>query len=138
MITGFYIAIFALVQAAMVVWIAKSRYKERVVLGTGDSETLEQKSRVYGNFVEVVPIATLLMLVAELGGAPLWTIHWMGALMILSRLLHAKGMLTPPGYGPYRMAGMLFAMAAFILGAGICISLALPRMLLFLISFFVL
>lgn len=129
MITGFYVAIFALVQAAMVVWIAKSRYREKVVLGTGDSEVLERKSRVYGNFVEVVPTAVLLMLIAELGGAPLWGIHWMGGLMIVSRISHAKGLLTPPGYGAYRIAGMLLAIAAFLIGAGMCISLALPRML---------
>jgi len=109
----------------MVVWIARSRYSEQVVLGAGDSETLERKSRVYGNFVEVVPTAILLMLIAELGGAPLWVIHWMGGLMIVSRLSHAKGLMTPPGYGVYRMAGMLLAIAVFLIGAGVCITLAL-------------
>ena len=127
MITGLYIAIFAIIQAMMVVWIAKSRYSEKVVLGNGDSEILEKKSRVYGNFVEVVPTAILLMLIAELGGAPLWVIHWMGTLMVLSRISHAKGLLTPPGYGTYRMAGMLLAMSVFLIGALLCISLALPR-----------
>lgn len=129
MITGFYIAIFALVQAAMVVWIAKSRYQEKVVLGAGDSEILERKTRVYGNFTEVVPVAILLMLIAELGGAPLWIIHWMGVLMIISRLSHAIGLLRPPGYGPFRMAGMLFAMAVFFIGAALCISLAWPHLM---------
>jgi len=129
MITGIYIALFALVQAAMVVWIGKSRYKERVVLGVGDSEILERKSRVYGNFVEVVPTAILLMVIAELGGAPLWIIHWMGVLMILSRIFHAIGLLRPPGYGPFRMAGMLLAMVTFMIGAGLCISLAIPQLL---------
>lgn len=128
MITGVYIAIFALVQAAMVVWIAKSRFSEKVALGAGDSKLLESKTRVYGNFTEVVPIACLLMLVSELGGAPLWTIHWMGLLMILSRISHAKGLLTPPGYGAYRMAGMLLAMAVFLIGAMLCITLAVPNL----------
>ena len=129
MITGFYISIFALAQIAMVVWIAKARYRDRVVLGTGGSDDLEKKSRVYGNFVEVVPTAVLLMLIAELGGAPLWGIHWMGALMILSRILHAIGLMRPPGYGPLRMAGMLLAMATFLIGAALCISLAIPHVM---------
>jgi len=129
MITGFYIAIFALVQAAMVVWIAKSRYKEKVALGNGDSDLVEVRSRVYGNFTEVVPLAILLMLIAELGGAPIWVIHWMGGLMIISRLSHAKGLLTPPRYGAYRMAGMLLTMAVFLIGACLCITLAIPRMM---------
>jgi len=113
----------------MVVWIAKSRYKEKVALGNGDSDLVEVRSRVYGNFTEVVPLAILLMLIAELGGAPIWVIHWMGGLMIISRLSHAKGLLTPPRYGAYRMAGMLLTMAVFLIGACLCITLAIPRMM---------
>lgn len=128
MITGFYVAIFALVQAAMVVWIAKSRYKHQVVLGDGEVDGLSRKVRVYGNFVETVPVAILLMLIAELGGAPLWIIHWVGGLMVLSRLSHAKGLLTGPGHGPYRMAGMLLTLAVFLIGAALCITLAILRM----------
>lgn len=127
MVTGLYIAIFALVQAGMVVWIARSRFKDKVSLGAGNSEALKVKTRVYGNFVEVVPIAGLLMLIAELGGSPLWIIHWMGMLMVLSRVLHAKGMLTPPGYGSYRMAGMLLTASVFLIGAVLCIMLAVSR-----------
>ena len=127
MITGIYIAIFALVQAAMVVWIGKSRYKNQVVLGDGDVDELSRKTRVYGNFIETVPVAILLMLIAELGGAPLWIIHWMGMLVVLSRISHAKGLLTGPGHGPYRMAGMLLTMAVFLIGAALCISLVIPH-----------
>ena len=123
MVTGLYIAVFALVQAGMVIWIARSRLSEKVSLGAGDSDILAVKTRVYGNFVEVVPIAVLLMLVAELGGAPLWIIHWMGVLMVISRIIHAKGMLIPPGHGAYRMAGMLMTAAVFLIGAMICITL---------------
>lgn len=129
MITGVYIAIFAIVQAVMVVWIAKTRMAEKVSLGSGDSSLLEVRSRVYGNFIEVVPVAVLLMLIAELGGAPHWIIHWMGGLMILSRVFHARGLLTPPGYGKYRMAGMMLAMAVFVIGAVMCLTLAYQRFL---------
>lgn len=128
MITGGYVAVLALVQAAMVVWIAMTRMHEKVSLGTGDSEALEQRTRVYGNFTEIVPMALLLMLVSEIGGGPLWAIHWMGALLILSRLSHAKGLLTPPGYGGYRKAGMLFALAVFLIGSVLCITLAVQSL----------
>ncbi len=83
---------------------------------------------MYGNFTEVVPLAVLLMSVAELGGAPHWIIHWMGVLMVLSRILHARGLLRPPGYGSYRMAGVLLAMAVFLIGAVLCVTLAIPHM----------
>lgn len=128
MITGLYVAAFALVQAAMVVWVAKSRYRHHVSLGDGEVEPLVRKTRVYGNFVETVPVAILLMLIAELGGAPLWTIHWMGGLMVVSRISHAIGLLTGPGYGPFRAAGMLMTIAMFLIGAALCISLAMPHL----------
>jgi len=128
MITGLYAAIFAITQAFMVIWIARSRIKEKVSLGTAKSSTLEIKSRVYGNFTEVVPLGLLLMLIAELGQAPTWTIHLMGVFMLSSRALHAKGLVTPPGYGLYRMTGMIFAMLSYIIGAIICLLLAYPNL----------
>ena len=129
MITAIYIAILALAQFFMVVWVVKARITEKVSLGTGDSPLLEARSRVYGNFTEVVPMALLLMLAAEFSGCPLWIIHWMGVLMILSRVFHAKGMTTPPGYGKYRMAGMLLSMSVFMIGAVMCLTLAYQRFL---------
>jgi len=129
MITGFYLGVFVLAQAAMVVWIARSRITEKVSLGSGDSDVLEAKTRVYGNFTETVPPAILLMAIAELGGAPLWLVHVMGVLMIISRLCHAVGLTRPPGYGRMRMIGIMLTMAVFLIGAGVCISLAIPRML---------
>ncbi|MGH1398037.1 MAG: MAPEG family protein [Alphaproteobacteria bacterium] len=116
MITGLYAAIFALLQAAMIPWIAKSRMKEKTSLGTG-SNALNAKIRTYGNFIEIIPLALILMLLAELSGAPFWSIHGLGLIMITSRLLHAKGILTPPSYGIYRMVGMIFSITVFILGA---------------------
>ncbi len=124
MITGIYAAVFVLAQMAMIVWIAKTRWREQVPLGDGDSDVLKRRSRVYGNFVETVWPAMILMALAEFGGAAHWIIHWMGGLMILSRLAHARGLLTGPGYGPFRMIGMLLTMAVFMIGAGLCIALA--------------
>ena len=127
MISGFYIAIFALIQTAMVVWIARTRVGERVSLGISDSVILERRTRVYGNFIEIVPMACLLMVVSELGGAPLWGVHLMGALMIISRFLHARGILSKKGYGRSRMVGMLLSGMVFMIGAVFCISLALDK-----------
>lgn len=125
MITGLYAAIFAFVQAVMVVWIAKTRMKEQVSLGDGDNPVIQTKSRVYGNFVEIVPMALILMALAEFGGAPLWCVHGMGGLMVVSRLSHGYGLLKPPGYGVFRMVGMVLSMGVYLIGAGLCFWLAL-------------
>ena len=119
MITGLYIAILALAQICMIIWIVESRYKEKVVLGTGKSEILEIKTRIYGNFIETVPMALLLMLIAEINGASQFFIHAMGILIIVSRISHAKGLITPPGYGGFRKIGMMLMMLTYLIGAAL-------------------
>lgn len=121
MITGLYAGIFAIVQVAMVFWIAKSRWDEKVVLGTGESGVLLRKTRVYGNFVEIVPIALILMGIAELNGSSALVLHAMGGILILSRIAHARGLLVKPSFGIWRLIGVLFAAVAIMTGAGLCI-----------------
>lgn len=121
MITGLYAAIFVLIQMVMVIWIARSRVKEKVSLGDGGDDSLLRKTRVYGNFTEVVPMALLLMLLVEMNTMIPWIVHLMGTMMMGSRVLHALGLLTGPGYGLYRMVGMLLTMAVFIIGAALCV-----------------
>ena len=125
MITGLYIAIFALIQAGMVVWIARTRMKEKVSLGVSDSEILERRTRVYGNFIEIVPMGLILMAVAEVNGAGPLAAHVIGVLLVLSRASHAYGLLVGPGYGLWRMVGMILAMLTFMIGAALCSLLVL-------------
>ena len=125
MVTGLYAGIFALVQVGMIIWIARTRWQEQVALGTGESGALLRKTRVYGNFTEIIPIGLILMGIAELGGAGYGWIHVIGGLLVLSRIAHARGLLVKPSFGPWRAAGVLLALLGLMTGAGLCIVQAL-------------
>ncbi|WP_216262919.1 MAPEG family protein [Polynucleobacter sp. JS-Fieb-80-E5] len=72
------------------------RRKNKVGLGSGGHEDLERAIRTQGNFAEYVPIGIILIACLELNGAPWWLVAIPGISLIIGRLIHAKGMNTPP------------------------------------------
>ena len=75
--------------------LARRRY--RVRLGTGTDEGMQQAVRVQANFAEYVPLAAVLLILAELTGMPLVAVHVAGISLVTSRLLHAWGLSHSPG-----------------------------------------
>lgn len=95
--TPIYAALLTLLILALGYYITRLRGSEGVSLGTGKSTKLEQTVRAHANAVENVPLALLLLLIFELQGAPSWTLHAAGALLVLARILHAKGLMAARG-----------------------------------------
>jgi uncharacterized membrane protein YecN with MAPEG domain len=83
--------------------LARRRY--RVRLGTGTEEGMQQAVRVQANFVEYVPFAVLLLVLAELTGLPGPAVHGAGLLLLASRVLHAVGLSRSPGVSFGRFYG---------------------------------
>lgn len=125
MVTGLFAAIFALAQIVLSLLIVKIRTRHKVSLGDGGVAELQAMIRVHGNFTETVPMALILMALAELSGAPFWAVYGMGLLMAASRMFHAYGILTPPGYGFCRKIGMTLTFIVYTLGGGMCVWLFL-------------
>ena len=66
--------------------------KEKASIGTNGSKVLDVMIRTHGNNAEFVPLALLLLLIAELmGGSPTW-LHVLGGLLLVARVSHAIGM----------------------------------------------
>ena len=59
------------------------------------------------NFAEYVPLALILMALAELQGQPGWIIHLIGALLAVGRLAHAYGVSQAPQILKLRVLGMV-------------------------------
>lgn len=93
------------------------RTQTKILLGTGDDDILLRRVRAHGNFIEYVPIALILLALAEVAGtgdALLWTI---AGLLVAGRALHIVGILGT--VIPARAAGMLMTIASILLGSGI-------------------
>lgn len=96
-ITSLYAALAAILFVALAGLVVRARWRYRTGLGIGTEPAMERAVRVHANFVEYVPLALLLLLLTELGGAPAILLHGCGALLVLCRVLHAYGLSQHSG-----------------------------------------
>lgn len=94
MITGLYAALLGLMFLALGLYVTKGRMAHKISLGDGGNDDLQTRIRIHGNFAESVPFALILMMLVEMHGAPLASLHAMGIILIVSRVLHGYGMQT--------------------------------------------
>jgi uncharacterized protein len=92
LITGIYAAVLALIMIALSSHVSMQRGKANVSILDGGNAELQLRMRRHGNFVENVPMALLLMLLAELDGVGSTWIHAAGLLLVAGRILHAIGL----------------------------------------------
>lgn len=101
MITGpasfLYAGLLGLLLIALSAQVVLARRRFRVGLGAGSEAVLQQAIRVQANFVEYVPFATLLLVIAEVQGLSPGAIHAAGVVLVVSRVLHAIGLAKSPG-----------------------------------------
>ena len=112
-VTGLYAGLAAALLVALTLRVVALRRRLRVGIGTGQQAQLERAIRVHGNFIEYTPLALLLLALYEAGGANPVLVHGAGALLIVSRLLHAWGLAGSAGTSPGRFlgtAGTLFVL----------------------------
>ena len=84
-----------------------------VAFGVGDDEMLRRRVRAFGNFIEYVPICLLLLVLVEYRGASADFLWFVGAVLVLGRVMHALGTLYATTPAP-RGIGMLMTHAAYL------------------------
>ena len=119
----FYAGLLGLLLIALSAQVVLARRRYRVGLGAGSEEGLQQAIRVQANFVEYVPFAVILLVLAELTGLPVPALHGAGILLVASRVLHAIGLTQSPGRSFGRFYGtagtwlVIVALSLWILAA---------------------
>ncbi len=91
-ITALYASLAGLLLLFLSFRVVRWRMKMSVCLGDGGQENLLRAQRTQANFIEYVPIALILLAVAESQGLPGWLLQTAGAILVLARLLHAWGL----------------------------------------------
>ncbi len=102
-ITAIYASLAGLLLLVLSFRVVRSRRKLSVGLGDGGQESLLRAQRAQANFTEYVPIALILLAVAESQVLTGWLLHTAGAILVLARLLHAWGLSQSSGrsFGRY-------------------------------------
>lgn len=104
-ITGFYAAALALLALALSIAVTMVRAKSGVSILHGDDMNLAVRIRRHGNLTEVVPLALILLGIAELGGAAPAFLYAAGTALLVGRIVHPLGMSATVAKHPLRIAG---------------------------------
>ncbi len=114
-ITPLYAAVAALMLISLSVRVIGMRRRRRVSIGDGEDEILARRIRAQGNFIEYVPMALVLLLLLELGGASAWLLHGLGIALLAGRLVHAWSLAAHNGTG--RIIGMGLTFGVLVVAA---------------------
>ena len=105
-ITALYAGLCALLVIALAFRVVAFRRGKKVGLGTGGDKDGQIAVRVHANAIEYIPLALILMLIAEINGLSHLWLHCLGGALLLGRLLHAIGLVAGKGgYHPGRFTG---------------------------------
>lgn len=121
-ITGLYAGVLALSLVYLALRVATLRNKYKVGTGSGENEELDVAVRCHGNACEYIPVALILLLIAELNGVDAAFLHSAGIAFIVGRVLHAWGLTKTQGGKSFgRLVGTLMTWAVIVVLASVCI-----------------
>lgn len=103
--SAIYVAIHGLLAVVLTVRVILYRVKSSITAGDGGNAGLAQAIRAHANFAEQVPMALLLIVLAEMLGTPAAMIHALGAVLVIARLFNAVGLSRSLGPTMPRQSG---------------------------------
>lgn len=118
--TAIYTGLLALILLFLALRVVLLRRKFKVGIGTNQNKELARAIRVHANALEYVPIALLMLAVAEINGIHLYFVNVSGIALVVARILHAYGLSRSAGVSFGRFYGTLLTWIV-ILVLSICI-----------------
>lgn len=116
-VTPLYAALLAVLFLVLSSRVIFYRRANRLSLGDEGDRALLQRMRAQANCAEYAPIGLLLLLVAELQGAPGVALHLLGLALLTGRVLHAIGFSRRPQIMIFRVLGMVLTLVMIALTA---------------------
>ncbi len=96
-ITAAYLAVLALLYAALGIRVVRLRVRNRTWFGDEGNAELRSAIRAHGHFAEYVPIIALMAVILEMWGLPAFRLHLLMGGLLVARVLHPLGMYAKPG-----------------------------------------
>lgn len=93
-----YSVVYAIVLALLIVWLSlnviKIRRHHQIRYGDGGNAMLEVARAAHANATEYIPISLILLFALEYNHGYLWLVHGFGIVIVIGRVLHARGLLA--------------------------------------------
>jgi uncharacterized membrane protein YecN with MAPEG domain len=124
-ITAAYLAVLALIYAALGIQVVRLRRENLAGFGDGGNAELRSAIRAHAHFAEYVPIVVLMVAMLEMSGLSSLKVHLLMATLLVARLLHPFGMYARPLSMPFyicRVGGMVVTISVMILCAVLILS----------------
>ena len=126
-ITALYAGLLTPIFLVLAVRVILVRRNQQIGVGDGGNPVLLRRMRVHANFAEYVPLAVLLLGLAESLGTPRAVLHGIGIALLLARLSHAYGMSQPNETLLFRVFGVVTTFLVLVVAAGACLCGAIVR-----------
>ncbi len=111
-----YTALLGFLLVYLSIRVIRLRRRFKVAIGAGGEAAIERAARVQANFSEYVPMALILLLLAEIqGGSPL-VLHAIGLALVVGRAAHAFGVSQAAENYRWRTLGIMLTFFAIIVG----------------------
>lgn len=117
-VSAFYAGLNALILIWLVFEVVRLRRSRSISLGDGGDDEMGKVLRGHANAAETMPMALILLTLAELTGAPGVALHLAGVVFTAGRLMHALHFTGRAGsnFRPLGMVATLTATAVLALG----------------------
>lgn len=129
-ITALYAGLLAPLFVLLSIRVIAKRRRARIGIGHGEDLTLLRRMRVHANFAEYVPLALLLMALAETMQADARVLHTLGLTLVAGRIVHAFGVSQVKENFSLRVTGMSLTFAMIVVAALTCLWLSASRLFL--------
>lgn len=116
-ITAPYAALLGLLFILLSFQVSRHRLAGQVSLGDGNNPALGQAIRAHGNFAEYVPLALILIGLAEAQGATALLLHALGGGLLAGRVLHAWGINQPNAVHNARKFGIVLTWLSIVVAS---------------------
>jgi uncharacterized protein len=116
-VTALYAGLLGLLAFGVAVPAGRIRGKLGVSCGDGGNPQLLLAMRRHANFVEWVPLGLILIALLELNGVSSRVVHVFGAVLLVSRVLHAIGIRADTIKSLPRLLGALGTILVVVVGS---------------------
>jgi uncharacterized membrane protein YecN with MAPEG domain len=120
-ITAFYAGLLAIVLVVLGFQVGRLRLRTGISLYDGGDKALAVAIRQHANFIENVPLALLLMMLAELNVTRVFILHALGATLLVARIVHPFGLDYDQVRNPLRGIGSGLTTLVIVAGAALAI-----------------
>lgn len=125
LLTALYAGLLGLVAFVLALRVVLGRRKYRVPIGDGGHADMNARIRAFANFAEYVPLILVLIGLCDMLGAPRWSIHALGAGLVVGRIAHGWGLSRTTGVSAGRGIGMMLTWVPLLAASLIAIWRAL-------------